>query len=403
LEVEVLGFEHYEIQNYKEPKKRKLSQIWSYLLVGIVGAVIGGLLVAGVVPQVIVNRMAALQLSTPSSGSLFEGNDSPSSLRPVNSRPNQDPWQIVVDAAEKVSPAVVGIVNTRSTYDFLGREYVRDTSGSGVIISDDGYIVTNNHVISGDSRKLTVFLADGSTMPASIVGADPATDLAVIKIDGTGFAKAAFGDSDTLKPGQLAIAIGNPLGMEFNRSVTAGVISGLDRVLRIGDGYVRLIQTDAVINPGNSGGPLINGDAQVIGLNSAKLDVQAVEGMGFAIPSNQVKRIVTEIIETGKVRRALVGISFMDKTEAKLYMPEVKIDQGIYVYDVLSGGPAAKAGIRKGDIITEFGGRTVNDLGTVVALLSEKSPGDSIKIKVLRKDQVLEFDVVLIEAPSETR
>ncbi len=125
--------------------------------------------------------------------------------------------------------------------------------------------------------------------------------------------------------------------------------------------------------------------------------MQAVEGMGFAIPSNQVKRIVTEIMETGKVRRALVGVSFIDKAEAKLYMPEVKIDHGVYVVEVLSSGPAAKAGIRKGDIITEFGGRSVNDIGTFVALLSEKSPGDRVKIKVLRNDQTLEFDVVLAE------
>ncbi|MGI6164192.1 MAG: S1C family serine protease [Bacillota bacterium] len=398
-----MDFEHYEIQNYKEPKKRKASQVWSYLLVGLVGAVIGGLLVAGLVPQLIVNRMAGLQLSVPSLGSILEGSDSLSLLKPVNNQVSQDPWQIVVDAAEKVSPAVVGIVNTKSTYDFFGREYIRDTSGSGVIITSDGYIVTNNHVVSGDSRKLTVFLADGSTMAAKIVGTDPATDLAVIKIEGSELPTAVFGDSDKVKPGQLAIAIGNPLGMEFNRSVTAGVISGLDRVLSIGDGYVRLIQTDAVINPGNSGGPLINSEAQVIGLNSAKLDVQAVEGMGFAIPSNQVKRIVTEIMETGKVRRALVGVSFIDKAEAKLYMPEVKIDHGVYVVEVLSSGPAAKAGIRKGDIITEFGGRSVNDIGTFVALLSEKSPGDRVKIKVLRNDQTLEFDVVLAEAASETR
>lgn len=235
------------------------------------------------------------------------------------------------------------------------------------------------------------------------MGADPATDLAVIKIDATGLPTAVFGDSDTLKPGQLAIAIGNPLGMEFNRSVTVGVISGLDRVLRIGDGYMRLIQTDAVINPGNSGGPLVNGSAQVIGINSARLNVEAVEGMGFAIPSNQVKRIVTEIMETGRVRRAFAGLSLMDRTEVKIYKPTVKIDRGIYVYDVVSGGPAAKAGIRAGDIIIEFAGRTINDVGTFVALISEMSPGDSVNIKVLRGGQQLEFTITLVEAPSDTR
>lgn len=397
-----MDIEPYENHNFNGLKSKK-PRLWSYLLVGLVGAVIGGLLTATVVPQIIIGRMDALQISVPSSMAALGGENSYSSLRSAGYVPSSDPWQVVVDAAENVSPAVVGIVNSRALYDIFGREYVRDTSGSGIIITSDGYIVTNNHVVSGDSRKLAVLLADGRTMDAKIVGTDPATDLAVVKIEGSGFPTAVFGDSDSLKPGQLAIAIGNPLGMEFNRSVTVGVISGLDRVLRIGDGYMRLIQTDAVINPGNSGGPLINGDAQVIGLNSAKLDVPAVEGMGFAIPSNQVKRIVAEIMETGKVRRAFAGLSLMDRTEAKLYKPDVKIDRGIYVYDVVSGGPASKGGVRKGDAIIEFGGRTVNDLATFVALISEKSPGDNVKVKVLRDGQELEFDVALIEAPSDNR
>lgn len=394
---------HGTSQPTSRPEPRR-PRVWSYLLVGLIGAIIGGLLTSAIVPSLIIGQMEGLQLSLPSSTGFWGGESSSSGgIRTTDYTPSEDPWQVVVDAAEKVSPAVVGIVNTKAMYDIFGRQYVRDTSGSGIIITSDGYIVTNNHVISGDSRQLTVFLSDGRTMEAEIVGADPATDLAVIKIDATGLPTAVFGDSDTLKPGQLAIAIGNPLGMEFNRSVTVGVISGLDRVLRIGDGYMRLIQTDAVINPGNSGGPLVNGSAQVIGINSAKLNVEAVEGMGFAIPSNQVKRIVTEIMETGRVRRAFAGLSLMDRTEVKIYKPTVKIDRGIYVYDVVSGGPAAKAGIRAGDIIIEFAGRTINDVGTFVALISEMSPGDSVNIKVLRGGQQLEFTITLVEAPSDTR
>ena len=395
-----MDIESYEVRRINGPEQRR-PRLWPYLLVGLIGAVIGGILTSIVMPQVIIGRMGALEISVPPSLAALGRENSYSNPTSSGYVPSNDPWQVVVDAAERVSPAVTGIVNTRSVYDVFGRAYARDTSGSGVIITEDGYIVTNNHVVAGDSQKITVVLADGRTKDAKIVGRDPATDLAVIKIEGSGFPTAEFGDSDGLKPGQLAIAIGNPLGMEFNRSVTVGVISGLDRVLNIGDGYMRLIQTDAVINPGNSGGPLINGMAQVIGLNSAKLDVQAVEGMGFAIPSNQVKRIVKEIIETGKVRRAFAGLSLMDRTEVHVYMPNVKIERGVYVYDVVSGGPAAKAGLRKGDAIIEFAGHAVNDWGTFVALISEQSPGNSVKTKVLRDGQELSFDIVLIEAPSE--
>lgn len=378
-------------------KSSKPQMLW-FLLVGLVGAIIGGLVVVAVMPQVMLSKIESLQLSVPGSGTYTDENRS--TVLPLVSGSNVDPWQIVVDAAEKVSPSVVCIVNTQTAYDFFGREYLRDTSGSGVILTEDGYIVTNNHVVSGTSRKLTVFLSDGTSKPAQVVGTDPATDLAVIKIEGANLPTAVFGDSDALRPGQLAIAIGNPLGIEFNRSVTAGVISGLDRVLSVGDSFMRLIQTDAVINPGNSGGPLINGNGEVIGLNSVKLNVTAVEGMGFAIPSNQVKRIVEELIETGKVRRAYLGISFLDKSEVSMYLPNVKIDQGIYVHEVVSGGPAAKAGIRAGDVIIEFDGRKINDAGSLIAYLAEKSPGERVVVKFQRAGQTREVEVVLGEAPT---
>jgi len=394
-----MGVEEHELPVLTEPEKPKKSQVWQYLLVGLVGALIGGLLVVTVMPQVIVNKIASLEIAAPVSGNSTGNNDS-SPVLTLTSSLSGDPWQVVVDAAEKVSPSVVCIVNTQTAYDFFGREYLRETSGSGFIITEDGYIVTNNHVVSGTSRKLTVFLSDGSSKEAEIVGTDPATDLAVIKIEGSGLPTAVFGDSDSLKPGQLAIAIGNPLGIEFNRSVTVGVISGLDRVLSVGDSYMRLIQTDAVINPGNSGGPLVNAKGEVVGVNSVKLNVTAVEGMGFAIPSNQVKRIAEELIDTGKVKRAYLGISFMDKSEVRYYMPNVQIDQGVYVVEVVSGGPADKAGIRKGDIIVEFDGRKINDAGSLMAYLAEKSPGAKVSIKLIRQNKTREVEVVLGEAPS---
>ncbi|HHW18024.1 MAG TPA: PDZ domain-containing protein [Firmicutes bacterium] len=382
--------------SFELPEKPRRSPLWSYLMVGIVGAVIGGLLVVGIVPQVIVNRMHSLELSY-SGPVTAPGQTGTIPLQHEGGQSSSDPWEVVSQAAEKVSPAVVGIVNKSVAYrDFFGNVYEGESSGSGLVITQDGYIVTNYHVVEG-ARSLTVFLSDGKTLPAKVVGSDPATDLAVIKVDASGLPTAQFGDSSQLKPGQLAIAIGNPLGMQFKRTVTAGVISGLDRVLKLGDGYMRLIQTDAVINPGNSGGPLVNARGEVIGINSSKIDAQAVEGMGFAIPSNEVKRIVQQIMETGRVRRARLGISYIDKTTAKLYYPEIKFEKGIYVFDVVPGGPAAKAGLKKGDIIVEFNGTPVDDAATFWFLIYDSSPGQTVRVKVLRNGQEMVFNVVLGE------
>jgi len=387
-----------EVLYFEAPHKPNRARLWSYLVVGVVGAIIGGLLVVGIVPEVIIHRMGTLQLSYP--GTAASSGTSTTIPTQYDAKiDGTDPWQVVVAAAEKVSPAVVGIVSkTVAGIDFFGREFVQENSGSGLIITEDGYIVTNNHVVARAAGDPTVFLADGRTMKAKIVGTDPATDLAVIKIEATGLPTATFGDSDQLRPGQLAIAIGNPLGMDFKRTVTVGVISGLDRALPVGDGYYRLIQTDAVINPGNSGGPLVNFRGEVIGLNSAKINAEAVEGMGFAIPSNHVNRIAQEIIHTGKVKRARVGVKIVEKRQAEIYYPEIKIDRGLYVLEVVPGGPAARAGIRAGDYIIEFAGTKVNDVGTFVAVLAEKSPGDTVPIKVLRKGNEITFNVVLGEA-----
>ncbi len=297
-----------------------------------------------------------------------------------------DPWQIVAEIAERVNPSVVGVVNVQGgVYDFFGRQYSSESSGSGVIVSSDGYIVTNYHVVEGQ-KSLTVYLADGRELPAQVIGTDSRTDLAVIKINATGLPAAVFGDSDLLRAGELAIAIGNPLGIEFSGAVTMGVVSGLNRVVDISqEASVRLIQTDAVINPGNSGGPLVNAKGEVIGLNTVKLVTSEVEGMGFAIPSNMVSRVVNEIMTTGKVRRALLGVSLTDP--ANVQDAALTVTRGAYV--ATSGGAAAQAGIRKGDVIVEMDGVTVNSVSALRALLAEKYPGDVVALKVIRgKEQI---------------
>lgn len=381
---------------YETPVREKRPSFWSYLMVALVGAVIGGLLVVGIVPQILTHRAGSLLLS--SNGQNGTGVVSPNTVY-LNATDLEDPYAVIMLVAQQVSPAVVGITNRASLgYDFFGQEFLQDTGGTGVIISPDGYIVTNEHVVA-NSKSLTVYLADGRSFPAKVVGSEESTDLAVIKIEATGLPTVKFGDSDAVKPGQLAVAIGNPLGMEFSHTVTAGIISGIDRVLNISqDSAVRLIQTDAVINPGNSGGPLVNAKGEVIGLTSMKLASTEVEGMGFAIPSNQVQRIAREIRETGRVRRAMLGVRLADKETVARNNPEIKIDKGVYVYEVISGGAAAKAGMKSGDVILELGGVQVDKVAAVQAYLSERSPGEIVSVKVLRDNREITLQVTLGEA-----
>ena len=226
--------------DYDAPVRERKPSFWSYLMVGIVGAVVGGFLVLGIAPQIFMYRIGNLPL-----GSSDSGTSSILAPAPVylNAEDLKDPYAAIMLVAQEVSPSVVGITNQAVMgYDFFGREWVRDTGGTGVIISEDGYIVTNEHVVA-NAKSLTVFLADGRSYPATLVGAEKSTDLAVVKIDATGLPKATFGDSDNVKIGQLAVAIGNPLGMEFSRTVTAGIISGVDRILNISqDSAIRLIR-----------------------------------------------------------------------------------------------------------------------------------------------------------------
>ncbi len=372
-------------------RNRQSHGLMSYLLVGLVGAIIGGFLVIGIAPEVLLTRAGLMGLPAPGRIQVSTGNNQ--TTTPI-SYSGTDPWQAVVAVAERVSPAVVGIVNQQgSVYSFFGRQITQDTSGSGLIVTSDGYIVTNNHVVEGQ-KGLTVYLSDGRALPAKVIGTDPKTDLAVIKIDATGLPTGVFGNSDQLKPGELAVAIGNPLGMDFSRTVTSGVVSGLNRVVDISEeASVRLIQTDAVINPGNSGGPLVNARGEVIGLTSLKLVTTNVEGMGFAIPSNMVSRVANEIIATGTVKRAQIGVTLADASQAAQQY-KLSVNYGAYVKEV-SGSPAQKAGIKQGDVIVSLDGTTVSTVSTLRALLAEKAPGDKVTLKVMRGSQQVTLEVTL--------
>lgn len=305
----------------------------------------------------------------------------------------------IVQAAKKVGPSVVGITNKAYVRDFFNRVQLAERGyGSGVIYDKSGLIVTNNHVVEGAS-ELVVSLADGRSAQGKVLGTDAATDLAVVKIEMDNLPVAEFGDSSTVEVGEPAIAIGNPLGMEFRGTVTVGIISALNRSVEIGEKKFTLFQTDAAINPGNSGGALVNADGEIIGINSAKIAVSNVEGIGFAIPINNVKPIVKELASKGRVAHPYVGASLIDAGIAKQYGFDMDLHGGLFIMKLSKGGPLARAGARTGDIITEFNGVKVN---TVMALrdeIAKHQVGDQVNITVLRNENQMTLAVVLQEYP----
>lgn len=314
----------------------------------------------------------------------------------------------VVQAVAKVKSAVVTVVNTQQSQrmrSFWGLQVIQPkSSGSGVIISPEGYIVTNNHVVE-DHQSLEVIFANGDKAPARLIGADQYADTAVIKVDVPVPAVAQFGDSATLQPGETVIAIGSALG-DFKNTVTAGVVSATGRNLDSGNGYSLegLIQTDAAINHGNSGGPLINALGQVIGINTAIVrsdnsSGDVAEGLGFAIPSNTVKNVADQLIQKGYVPRAYLGIRSVTITPEIAGQNGLPMDWGVYVRSVDRGSPAEQAGLRQGDIITEIGQDKISaDLSYTNALLHHR-PGERTTLKVWRDGKALSLEVTFGEQP----
>lgn len=306
----------------------------------------------------------------------------------------------VVAISAKVSPSVVGIKVTYSYELFRGYSTETEGEGSGIIYSEDGYIVTNYHVIEeaidDTTAKIEVAL-EGSEewITASLVGYDKVTDLAVIKIEKTGLQAAEFGTSSDLKVGDIAVAIGNPLGQEFAGTVTSGIISALNRTVTTDGRTYKLIQTDAAINSGNSGGALANSKGQVIGINTVKIVATGVEGIGFAIPSDEAVPIIKELIENKKVARPSIGISGFNVTEtiSKAY----NLTMGIYVSEVIEDSPAAKAGFKSGDIIIKAEGTEVKTMDELNNLKYKHKIGDEFKVTVLRESKEIELTVVLGE------
>ena len=317
-----------------------------------------------------------------------------------------------VYAANKILPSIVGIqieYNVTSMFSMFGgsQTSTATATGSGIIISEDGYILTNNHVVSSseseayyqvsEATKITVKLFDDETeYEAKIVGTDEETDLAVIKIDKTGLTKAEFADSDSIKVGEFAMAVGSPLGLQS--SITCGVVSAVNREVTDSDGKTyTLIQTDAAINAGNSGGALVNSEGKVIGVNTLKLTGEDVEGMGFAIPINSTTDITSQLIQYSKVKRPYIGITGMD-LDAQTAKAN-NLVEGIYIKDVETFSAAEKGGLKIGDVIIEADGKSVKTMDELNEIKNSHNIGDEMKIKVNRDGEEKELTITLGEQP----
>ncbi len=369
---------------------------------GTAGAIAGGVTVFTYMRQ----NMQAAQ-ATPTAAASAVGQTQPSSQSTPQAVLKVDSVAVesaVTSAVEKVGPAVVTVVATiQNTFNPFGISQSGTSSGSGIILSADGEILTNNHVIDGGSNFYIV-LANGEKLDATLIGADAYTDLAVLKAKGTMPAVAELGSSDSLNPGETVIAIGSPLG-EFNNTVTVGVVSALNRSLDTGNGYLMegLIQTDAAINSGNSGGPLVNLAGQVIGINTMIIRTtnsgSVAEGLGFAIPSSTARVVSAQLISKGQINRPYLGIQgqSIDPQIASRY--NLPVQWGMYIFTVYGNSPAQSAGLREGDIITHFDQTALDETHPYLNVLFNYQPGDIVTLTVARGNQTEKVQVKLEESP----
>ncbi|MTH54126.1 PDZ domain-containing protein [Bacillus mangrovi] len=382
----------YYDQDYQEPPRRQKGNRGGWFLAGITGAVLGGLLVLLAGPTVNDFISGGLQPGTEENGN----NEPAGPEKQVNVDVSSDITNIV----SKVSSSVVGVINIQQSGFWEEDEGSEAGTGSGVIYKKDvgtAFVVTNHHVIEGASQ-VEISLSDGARVPAKILGSDKLTDLAVLEVDSSKIKNVApFGDSDKVKPGEPAIAIGNPLGLQFAGSVTQGIISGTERAIPIdenGDGQPdwnsEVLQTDAAINPGNSGGALINMDGKVIGINSMKIAESSVEGIGLAIPVNVAQPVIKDLETYGEVRRPFLGLSMRSLDEVSSYhhketlkLPD-SVTKGVVVFEADPLSPAGKAGMKQMDVITQMDGKEIKDIIQLRKVLYELKPGDSVTITYYR-------------------
>ena len=388
--------DYRDVSEQKARRRRTAWTVTAVIAVVLVVAVIG---LAVVIPMMGQNRGdETLPTSTPTPALAEPGGNAQANISVKNP---------VVDIAKAIGPSVVGVTSTRKiTPDagaFGGDMRESQYAGSGFVVTEKGHIVTNQHVVEGGTA-FTVLLPGGKELSAQLIGQDATTDLAVLQVQGQTLPVAPLGDSSKVQVGELAVAIGNPLGNELAGTVTTGIISATQRKMRVGSTFMNLLQTDAAINPGNSGGPLVDSKGQVIGINTQKTAVAGVdeygrtisaEGIGFAIPINEARPIINELIEKGRVTRAGIGISCyeIDKKTAEAY----DVPQGIYVDDANIMGSAYRAGVRAGDIITKLDNKPVVDLEDFTQRLLKKKIGDKTTITLWRNGTEVTLVVTIMD------
>lgn len=304
---------------------------------------------------------------------------------------------VLVNAVDKVSKSVVNIASVRMMQDQLFRVFPVEGVGSGVIIDERGYILTNNHVID-DAERLKVTLPDGRVLRGKVAGMDETTDLAVVKVESDEpLPVAQLGDSASLKAGQIVIAIGNPFGLTGGPTVTAGIVSSLNRSIQARSGVLDLVQTDAAINPGNSGGPLINTKGEVVAINTANMPY--AQGIGFAVPVNTAKEILKELVEKGKVSRPWIGIASVKVTQRVARYYGLPSGEGALVAGVEPYSPADDAGLRRGDVIEEIDGSRVEDPSQISERVRKKKVNEKLTVTVNRYGRQLQLGVQVDERP----
>ncbi|WP_144740379.1 S1C family serine protease [Bacillus altitudinis] len=424
----------YELQRIEQPKKQQKKP--SGWLKPFVSGIVGGTLALGVyvlTPYAQHSENHSTDSSTKTAA--VSTNDTSTNSSKTTASQTSNSTSSISNMVENVSPAIVGITNyqtqSQTTTDFGdmntpfdGSQQNQNSSsqeqesgtGSGVIFKKSGskaYVLTNNHVIEG-ANKLTVSLHNGKTVEGKVVGSDPLTDLAVVEISSSGVTKVAeLGDSSSLRAGETVIAIGNPLGEDLSRTVTQGIVSGVDRTVSMdtsaGESSINVIQTDAAINPGNSGGPLLTTDGKVVGITSMKISETGVEGIGFALPINDVKPIAEQLLTKGKIERPYIGISMLDLEQVPdayqqetLGLTSSQLDKGVYVKEIATGSPAAKAGLKTEDVITAINGKKVTT-GSELRheLYTNAKVGDTVSITLVRNGTEETKQVTLTQSESK--